>query len=87
MSSEITPREHLLALRKQVLKESSPFRPGILAAIQDLNYALANHENFVDASPPMQSSETALGHKPKGRTVAANSTHTDAALAALDCSD
>ena len=32
-------------------------------------------------------SETALGHKPAGKTVHATETHTDAALAVLDCAD
>lgn len=87
----MTALEHLTSLRKIVSRESSPYRPGLMAAIADLQYALIRHARFVNENEATQSpykpSETALGHKPAGPTVTARNTHTDAALEALDCSD
>ena len=85
------PTDHLIALRKIVSKQSSPYRPGLMAAIADLQYALIRHERFVEntesAQSPNTPSRTALGHHTAGPTVTVRQTATDAALEVLDCVD
>ena len=50
----LTATEHLHAIREIVLRESSPFRPSLLAAIQDLEHGLYRHQQCVDSDviPP-----------------------------------
>ena len=99
----MTNQELLQTLRKRLGKESSPFRPGILAMCQELRHALTQHDAFVTETAPAapQGAQvgnntrmrgnpprtTALGHKPKGRVVEGTHTQTDEALEALECSD
>ena len=70
-------------------RTSSPWRPELQQTLQHLVYVARRHEEFVIAEAPLDppTPGTALGHKPRGITVTAHSTHTDAALQALDCSD
>lgn len=64
---------------------SSPYQTELVAQLQHLHYATLMHERVVYSKQiPI---ETALGHKPKGLTVAGHSVQTDAALSALECSD
>lgn len=43
----MTKREHLVEIQKQLSRESSPYKPGLLALLQELNGALIRHERFV----------------------------------------
>lgn len=39
---------HLRELKSHVLKGSSPYRPGIMATINELHHALLKHDRFVE---------------------------------------
>lgn len=67
-----------------VERDSSPWRPELLAELNHTLRAAYLHESWIKPAPPR---ETALGHKPKGITVAGHSVATDKALQALECSD
>ena len=69
-----------------IARGSSPYRDELLTQLQHMIYATCMHEKCV-VSKTIPPRETALGHKPKGVTVAGHSVQTDAALAALECGD
>lgn len=78
---------HLIGQAVSIIAmNSSPYREELLTQLQHLVFASMMHERCVESKtiPPR---ETALGHKPKGVTVAGHSVQTDAALAALECGD
>ena len=69
-----------------IARGSSPYRNELLTQLQHMIYASRMHELCVKSQsiPPR---ETALGHKPKGITVAGHSVQTDAAIKALEAGD
>ena len=76
---------------RRIEEKQSPWMTELsaeLASILDavkLHEDYPNHENSTTHRVPPR--ETALGHRPKGTTVAGHAVQTDAALAALECSD
>ena len=64
---------------------ASPYQTELVTQLRHLHFATLMHERVV--SSPQIPTETALGHRPCGITVAGHSTHTDAGLAALDGGD
>ena len=44
----MTAKDHLLAMRRLVENEPSPFRPGIIRYLDELHFAMLKHEDFVD---------------------------------------
>ena len=81
----MTKLELLHEIRKQLVQESSAFRPGLLSLCQEMRHALTQHERCLQPSTAPRT--TALGHKPQGCVVIGTHTHTDEAVAALDASD
>ena len=88
----MTTLEYVQGLKQAVSRESSPFRPGLLMLLQEVEHAVHQHLRWACTAERCESAvvpprETALGHKPKGITVVGHSVQTDAALEALSCSD
>ena len=78
---------HLIGQAVSIIAmNSSPYREELLTQLQHLVFASMMHERCVESQsiPPKT---TALGHKPKGVTVAGHSVQTDAAIAALEAGD
>ena len=43
----MSKRELLTALRKQLARESSPYKLGLMSALQEIDAALGRHDEFV----------------------------------------
>ena len=63
----MTNQELLQTLRKQLGKESSPFRPGILAMCQELRHALTQHDAFVTETAPAAPQGAQVGRNTRER--------------------
>ena len=81
--------EHLQAALTELGQQSSPWRPGLVLQLRHLITVATRHEDWAETETVADAGprETALGHKPRGVTVAGHSVQTDAALTALACSD
>ena len=78
--------EHIAAAMHEIGDSSSPWRPALLMQLEHLKAVAVMHEMYAEKQD-IAPRQTALGHKPAGITVEAHSVNTDAALAALECSD
>ena len=88
----------ILKAIEMVERDSSPWRPELLAELNHTLRAAYLHESWIKPAPPRETasatafsrdtaSTTALGHHPTRGVVDTRLTATDKALEVLDCSD
>ena len=82
----MTGSEHIQLAIQHVQQLDSPWGEELAVQLALLYNVTLLHEKTA-SNPPQGPTETALGHKPKGLTVAGHSVQTDRALEALCESD
>ena len=75
----MTAKDHLLAMRRLVENEPSPFRPGIIQYLDELHFAMLKHDHFVKSTDDVIPAATPVSPI----TTAASSMPLDPA--ALEC--